>query len=82
MILVSRNVFRGLARNYLFNAVIIVSILLQAFIVEFGGEFTKTTGLSWELWLWSFGLGLVSLPLGKRAHHVQCFGPHLCAPLC
>ena len=58
------NVFHGLFTNWLFVAVIFATIGLQFFIVEVGGEFTKTTGLSWELWLWSIALGLIALPLG------------------
>ena len=46
------------------RAFIFATIGLQFFIVEVGGEFTKTTGLSWELWLWSIALGLIALPLG------------------
>lgn len=58
------NVFRGLHKNYLFLAVIVITIGLQAFIVEVGGQFTKTEGLSFELWLWSIALGAIALPLG------------------
>lgn len=58
------NVFKGLHTNWLFLTVIVITVALQVFIVEVGGAFTKTTGLSFELWIWSVIMGSVALPIG------------------
>jgi Ca2+-transporting ATPase len=51
------NVWKGLETNPVFIGVIIVTILLQWFIVDFGGYFLKTTAISAELWGVSIALG-------------------------
>lgn len=58
------NVFRGLSKNWLFMAIIFATVGMQAFIVEVGGDFTKTTGLSGIHWLYTILLGAIALPLG------------------
>lgn len=58
------NVFKGLEKNYLFLGVIVATIGLQIFIVEVGGNFTKTQPLTIDHWLETIGLGAISLPLG------------------
>jgi hypothetical protein len=58
------NVFKGLMENKLFLGVIVVTIGLQVFIVEVGGDFTKTSSLSAAHWGETMGLGAISLPLG------------------
>ncbi|KAI3442550.1 Calcium-transporting ATPase, partial [Psidium guajava] len=57
------NVFSGVTRNHLFIAIIGVTIVLQILIVEFLGKFATTVKLSWNLWLVSVGIGIVSWPL-------------------
>ncbi|XP_030546928.1 calcium-transporting ATPase 9, plasma membrane-type isoform X2 [Rhodamnia argentea] len=57
------NVFSGVTRNHLFISIIGVTIVLQILIVEFLGKFAKTVKLSWNLWLVSVGIGIVSWPL-------------------
>ena len=58
------NVFKGLQRNPLFVCIAIFTVVGQYFLVEFGGDFVKTVGLSHDQWLKSFLLGALTLPLG------------------
>lgn len=58
------NVYAGLETNMLFIGVIVITIILQVFIVEVGGDFTRTSGLSAEHWFASMGLGALSLIVG------------------
>jgi len=58
------NVFKGLQKNPLFVGIAVFTVVAQFFLVEFGGEFVKTAGLSNEQWMKSFLLGAVTLPLG------------------
>ena len=58
------NVFRGLETNRVFIGVIVSTVLLQVFIVEVGGSFTSTTGLTIAHWGMSILLAAFTLPLG------------------
>ena len=58
------NIFYGLEKNPLFLMIIALTVLGQAFIVQFGGDFVKTTPLSAETWVKCVLLGSLSLPLG------------------
>ncbi|KAJ3255470.1 hypothetical protein HK104_007142 [Borealophlyctis nickersoniae] len=58
------NIFRGITKNYTFLGIVLVTILLQAIIVEFGGEAFHTNGLDWSAWLLSIGVGAGSIPVG------------------
>mmetsp|Transcript_22674 Transcript_22674/g.22874 ORF Transcript_22674/g.22874 Transcript_22674/m.22874 type:complete len:1042 (-) Transcript_22674:604-3729(-) len=58
------NVFKGLDRNPVFIGIAIFTIIGQYVLVEYGGEFVKTVGLTHSQWLMSFLLGALSLPLG------------------
>ncbi|ETO28519.1 ATPase, Ca++ transporting, plasma membrane 1 isoform 1 [Reticulomyxa filosa] len=49
------NVFSGIFQNAYFVTVIVVTIVVQVLIVNFGGEFTRTVPLGWKAWLWSIG---------------------------
>ena len=57
-------VFYSLHKNAIFAAVIVVTIGCQIFIVEVGGKFTSTTGLTLYHWGWSVLFGACSTPLG------------------
>jgi magnesium-transporting ATPase (P-type) len=57
-------VFRGLSGNPMFLGVIALTSVLQVFIIEVGGEFTRTGHLTAEQWLMTFLMGMVALPLG------------------
>ncbi|OWM81911.1 hypothetical protein CDL15_Pgr007950 [Punica granatum] len=57
------NVFTGVTKNYLFMGIIGITLVLQVIIIQFLGKFTSTVRLSWELWLVSIAIGLISWPL-------------------
>lgn len=57
------NVFSGVSKNPLFVAIVGVTFVLQIIIVTFLGQFAHTVPLSWQLWLASIVIGLVSWPL-------------------
>ncbi|KAF0894161.1 hypothetical protein E2562_034893 [Oryza meyeriana var. granulata] len=57
------NIFKGITGNHLFMAIVAITVVLQALIVEFLGKFTSTTRLTWQLWLVSIGLSFFSWPL-------------------
>lgn len=56
--------YRGLSHNRIFVAIIFITMGVQGIIVEFGGLFTKTTGLTGMHWLYTILMGLIALPLG------------------
>mmetsp|Transcript_30436 Transcript_30436/g.40201 ORF Transcript_30436/g.40201 Transcript_30436/m.40201 type:complete len:1034 (-) Transcript_30436:191-3292(-) len=58
------NVFKGLSKNYMFHGVIFFTTAVQYLIVEYGGEFTRTTPLTGMEWAETVLLGSLSLPLG------------------
>lgn len=57
------NIFKGITGNHLFVAIVAITVVLQALIIEFLGKFTSTVRLSWQLWLVSIGLAFFSWPL-------------------
>ncbi|KAI7751632.1 hypothetical protein M8C21_007651 [Ambrosia artemisiifolia] len=57
------NVFKGVTKNRLFMGIVGFTIVLQVIIIMFLGKFTTTVRLSWQFWLISIGIGLVSWPL-------------------
>ena len=58
------NVWVGLDKNPVFMVVIVVTIALQVFIIEAGGYFTKTSGLTAMQWVISALLGVGAIPVG------------------
>jgi magnesium-transporting ATPase (P-type) len=48
----------------------IITIAFQIVIVELGGPFTKTTGLSLDEWLITVALGMVALPIGVLMRYI------------
>lgn len=58
------NVFRGIFRNWVFSAIILITVIFQVIIVEFLGKFASTVPLSWQFWVLSVGLGSISLIIG------------------
>jgi hypothetical protein len=48
----------------MFISVIVATVAGQYFIIEFGGDFTGTVGLTQDEWVMTAMLGVVSLPLG------------------
>ncbi|KAK1417096.1 hypothetical protein QVD17_26218 [Tagetes erecta] len=57
------NVFKGVTKNRLFMGIVGFTIILQVIIIMFLGKFTTTVRLSWQLWLVSIVIGLISWPL-------------------
>ncbi|KAI4326214.1 hypothetical protein MLD38_031551 [Melastoma candidum] len=57
------NIFEGVTKNRLFMAIVGMTLVLQIIIIEFLGKFTTTVPLSWNLWLVTIVIGLVSWPL-------------------
>ncbi|XP_058113638.1 calcium-transporting ATPase 5, plasma membrane-type-like [Magnolia sinica] len=57
------NAFDGVTKNRLFMGIIGFTLLLQVLIIQFLGKFTKTTKLSWKLWLVCIAIGFISWPL-------------------
>jgi hypothetical protein len=64
--LIDINIFRGIHKNFSFIAVIIVTVILQVIIIEFGGVVFKVPvgGIPDLGWLSSVILGLGTLPVG------------------
>jgi magnesium-transporting ATPase (P-type) len=58
------DVFSGLESNPVFQGVIVFSVALQFLIVNFGGEFVKTSPLTGSQWLTSILYGLISTGVG------------------
>ncbi|KAJ0408386.1 hypothetical protein P43SY_003112 [Pythium insidiosum] len=57
-------VFSGVITNTLFLSIIVITIVVQVLLAEFGGNFTKTSGITVRQWLMCFGYGALSLPVG------------------
>jgi len=58
------NVFSGIFKNFIFVGILLATAAMQVVIVEFGGTFLETTGLSARQWGTCVLLGLLSIPLG------------------
>merc|ERR1711997_1115832 len=52
-----KNVFQGIFKNPIFWGVIVVTVVAQVLLIEFGGDFTSTTPLSATEWGFCVGLG-------------------------
>ncbi|XP_074306718.1 calcium-transporting ATPase 4, plasma membrane-type-like isoform X2 [Silene latifolia] len=77
------NVFRGMFGNWMFIGILVVTVTLQAIIVEFLGTFASTVPLNWQLWSLSILIGAASMPLDtllkcipvvKTDCHNDCYG--------
>lgn len=58
------NVFKGLHKNLLFIGIIIFTVVAQYGLIEYGGDFVRTTHLTPDQWIKCITLGALSLPLG------------------
>jgi len=67
------NVFEGLFSNVMFLAVLLFTVGSQYVIIEFGGEFVKTTHLTDDQWIKCIVLGSLSLPLGGLMRLIPVF---------
>lgn len=58
------NVFENLFRNYIFLGVMIFTMIVQYFMVQYGGEFAGCVPLSSEDWKTCISIGAFSIPVG------------------
>merc|ERR1712071_129528 len=56
--------FYKLSTSPMFLLIIIVTVVSQWLIVEYGGDFTQTTPLALNEWMTTVGYGAVSIPIG------------------
>ena len=57
------NVFQGIHRNFLFIAIMVITIFLQVMIVTFLNNFANTTKLPVKWWGLCIAIGVVAIPL-------------------
>lgn len=60
------NIFENFFSNSIFLGVLAFTAFLQVLMVEVFGDFASTTGLAWDMWLFSIGVGALSIPFGKN----------------
>lgn len=58
------NPFSGLLTNKIFLAVMVFTVVVQALIVQFGGEITSTIPLDCDGWMYSIVVGAICIPYG------------------
>jgi len=58
------NIFKGIFKNTTFLYVMAFTLLVQYFIVQFGGDFASTRPLSFQQWIACISLGSISIPWG------------------
>lgn len=57
------DVFKGIFDNYVFVAVISITLFFQIIIVEYLGTFANTTPLSFMQWFVSIFIGFLGMPV-------------------
>eukprot|EP00301_Raphidiophrys_heterophryoidea_P008111 c13054_g1_i2.p1 GENE.c13054_g1_i2~~c13054_g1_i2.p1 ORF type:complete len:1035 (-),score=195.20 c13054_g1_i2:224-3328(-) len=65
------NIFAGFFSNSLFVGVLILTIILQVLIVEFGGDFFQVTQLTGPQFMISFAIGAASVPWGAMMKFIN-----------
>jgi len=58
------NMFEGVGNNRMFLYVSLISVGLQIFLVQLGGEWVKTSPLNLNQWIGTIGIGALGLPVG------------------
>ncbi|KAJ2485193.1 plasma membrane calcium [Coemansia sp. RSA 2320] len=58
------NCFKGMQKNWFFLGIVLISVVGQIIIVQWGGVAFQTTGLSGKYWAFSIVAGFISLPVG------------------
>jgi magnesium-transporting ATPase (P-type) len=66
------NIFRGLSKNPIFIAVIILTVIFQYIIVTFGGDFTRTSQLTSYQWFATVLLATITFPVGLLMRFIPC----------
>jgi P-type Ca2+ transporter type 2C len=64
------NILRGMGKNLTFLAILGLELVLQVIIVELGGRFSNTSGLTPVHWIITIALGAISLPLGYVSRYI------------
>jgi Ca2+-transporting ATPase len=64
----NRSIFDGLGKNWAFTSIVLVILVGQFLIVQFGGDMFRTTPLTWEQWLYIIG-GTSLVALSGEAIH-------------
>jgi magnesium-transporting ATPase (P-type) len=64
------NAFEGIETNPIFIGVTVFSIGCQIFLVEVGGAWVGTSGLSWDQWLITVALGAIAIPVGLIMRYI------------
>jgi len=59
------NVFEFFFGNLYFAGILSLEIILHLLIIEFGGEFTATTHLTWYEWLFAVGVGSTTVVVNQ-----------------
>ncbi|XP_022743353.1 calcium-transporting ATPase 12, plasma membrane-type-like [Durio zibethinus] len=59
-----KNIFKGIHKNKLFLAIIGVTLIVQAVMVEFLQRFANTERLDWKQWGACIGIAALSWPIG------------------
>lgn len=84
----SFNVFQGIHKNYLFLAIIAITVFFQVIIVTFLNNFANTTMLAIKWWGLCIAIGAIALPLAvlikcvpvprKPLLEISCFPSKAC----
>ncbi|KAJ2787984.1 plasma membrane calcium [Coemansia interrupta] len=58
------NCFKGIQKNWFFMIIVLISVVGQVIIVQWGGVAFQTTALGGKYWAFSIVAGFISLPVG------------------
>ncbi|KAJ2788300.1 plasma membrane calcium [Coemansia linderi] len=58
------NCFRGMHKNWFFMIIVLISVVGQVIIIQWGGVAFQTTGLGGKYWAFSIVAGSIALPIG------------------
>jgi len=65
------DIFAGILHSPVFSCVIIITMGLQAIIINFLGAFFKTTPLDWKEWLATIAMGLGAWPVSLLVRYIS-----------
>eukprot|EP00736_Rhodelphis_marinus_P009795 Rmarinus@m.10054 len=75
-----KNPFKGMFHSSLFVIIIVITVGLQVFIVEVGGDFTSTHGLTSSQWGWCLLFGFISMPVSLLSRFIHVPDKYLDTP--
>lgn len=67
----SDSAFKGLSKSYGMELVVLIILIGQFLIVQFGGAVFRTVPLSWQTWLWVAGVSSMVLWVGELIRLIQ-----------